>query len=292
LRLQAACGFRAFAERRLWSTEMRTIELGMDPSERGTIVHRTLEYFWKEEATSQAELKAMTPEERTAALDRAIEHGLRRAAANATGWDDAYVDVQRQRLSNLLGAWLALELKREPFSVKLSEKSFEDVRIGPLRLSVRVDRVDVDENGEVIIDYKTGQAKPSDWQGSRPDAPQLPLYAVLAANAQPEIQLADVAFAQIRPAKDMIFDGFANRVTVEGGRKSRKQTRSLPEQVDAWRDVLTDLAEAFHRGDVRVDPKEYPKTCSNCGQRILCRLNPAAFDEDLDDEEANDIGNG
>jgi probable DNA repair protein len=290
LRLQAACGFRAFAERRLWSTEMRTIELGMDPGERGTIVHRTLEYFWQEEATSQAELKAMTLDERTAALGRAIEHGLRRATATVAGWDEAYVDVQRKRLSNLLGAWLELELKRDPFSVKLSEKSFEDVRIGPLRLSVRVDRVDVDENGEIIIDYKTGYAKPSDWQGSRPDAPQLPLYAVLAAGTQQQMPLADVAFAHIRPAREMALDGFAGKVTAER-KKKRSQPRSLPEQVDAWREVLTNLAEAFHRGDVRVDPKEYPKTCSNCGQRILCRLNPEAFDEDLDDE-ANDIGNG
>jgi probable DNA repair protein len=293
LRLQAACGFRAFAERRLWSAGMRTLELGMDASERGSIVHRTLEYFWKEEATSQAALKAMTPEERSAALDRAIEYGLRRASANATGWDEAYLDVQRKRLSNLLGAWLDVELKRDPFSVKLSEETLEDARIGPLRLKLRFDRVDIAENGEVIIDYKTGLAKPAAWQGDRPDDPQLPLYAVLATDAQPEIQLADVAFAHIRPAKEMALDGFAEKVPAEGKKsRARARPRSLPEQVDAWREVLTNLAEAFHQGDVRVDPKEYPKTCSNCGQRTLCRLNPADFDEDLDDEEANDFGNG
>jgi ATP-dependent helicase/nuclease subunit B len=291
LRLQAACGFRAFAERRLWSTEMRTIELGMDAGERGNIVHRTLEYFWREEATSQAELKAMTAEERSAALDRAIEHGLRRAAVDPKGWDLAYVDVQRKRLSNLLGAWLELELKRDSFSVKLSEETIEDARIGPLRLKLRVDRVDVGENGGIIIDYKTGQAKPSDWQGDRPNEPQLPLYAVLAADAQSEIPLTDVAFAHIRPAREMSLEGFTDKVTAER-RRARQQPRPLADQIDSWREVLTTLAEAFHQGDVRVDPKEYPKTCSNCGQRTLCRLNPADFDEDLDDEEANDIGNG
>jgi len=291
LRLQAACGFRAFAERRLWSTEMRTLELGMDPRERGTLVHRTLEYFWKEETTSQAVLKAMTPEERTAALNRAIEHGLRRAATNAAGWDQAYLDVQRKRLSNLLEEWLKLELNREPFVVRLSEKSFEDVPIGPLRINVRVDRVDASESGEIIIDYKTGHATPSDWQGDRPNEPQLPLYAVLAADTQPEIPLGDVAFAHLRPAKEMALEGFAVKVNAEQ-KRVRRQPRSLPEQIDAWREVLTNLAQAFYQGDVRVDPKEYPKTCSNCGQRTLCRLNPAAFDEDLDEEEANDIGIG
>jgi hypothetical protein len=56
--------------------------------------------------------------------------------------------------------------------------------------------------------------------------------------------------------------------------------------------VLTNLAEAFYRGDARVDPKKYPSTCTYCAQRIFCRLDPAVFDEDLDEETSNDTGNG
>ena len=163
-------------------------------------------------------------------------------------------------------------------------------QLAPCELTL-YDRVDVGESGEIIIDYKTGQAKPSDWQGDRPNEPQLPLYAVLATDAKPETPLTDVAFAQMRPAKEMALEGFAAKVTAEQ-KRGRRQPLSLPEQIDAWRDVLNNLAESFHQGDVRVEPKEYPRTCSNCGQRTLCRLDPAAFDEDLDDEEANDIGNG
>ena len=43
LQLQAACGFRAFAERRLWATELESVELGMDARESGTVVHKVLE---------------------------------------------------------------------------------------------------------------------------------------------------------------------------------------------------------------------------------------------------------
>lgn len=286
LRLQAACGFRAFAERRLWSAEMRTIEMGMDAGERGTIVHQTLEHFWTE-VESQSRLKEMTTDQRAAALERAIEHGLRHATANAAGWDQAYVDMQRERLRNLLGPWLELELNRDAFSVKLSEKSFSDVQIGPLRLNIRVDRVDVGEDGEIIIDYKTGVAKPSDWQSDRPDAPQLPLYAVIATATQPEMKLADVAFAQIRAGKDLALEGFTSKVTT-GQRKISRRPQSLEEQLVAWRRVVTNLAEDFHRGDARVDPKQYPRTCANCAQRILCRLDPTAFDEEIDDEETVD----
>jgi probable DNA repair protein len=291
LKLQAACGFRAFAERRLWSTDLKNVELGMDAAERGTIVHRALEYLWNEVRT-QAALKQMSADERNAALDRAIEHSLRRAIeSSAANWDAAYVEVQRKRLLNLLTPWLEIELNREEFAVKLSEKDFDEVQIGPLRLSVRVDRVDTSDEGEIIIDYKTGSAKPSDWQSARPDEPQLPLYAVLSRAAQPEAQLADVAFARIRAGRDMALDGLMMKVTAEEKKPARRRS-PMEAQMEEWRDVLTGLAEAFDRGDAHVDPKKYPLTCAYCAQRILCRLDPASFDEDIDDEAAFDTGNG
>jgi probable DNA repair protein len=291
LKLQAACGFRAFAERRLGSAELREIELGMDAAERGSVVHRALEYFWKE-VRSQAALRSMSKEERAALLAQSIEHGLRRVTTTSTpGWEEAYVDLQRARLATLLGPWLDLELERDPFTVKFSEEESRDVHIGPLRLNLRVDRVDVTEDGEIILDYKTGGAKSSQWQSDRPDEPQLPLYAVLTTAAEPETPIADVAFAQIRPGKDMAFESFRRKITTEK-EIHRRRTLPMEEQLEQWRRVLEDLATAFHRGDARVDPKSYPTTCAHCAQRILCRLNPAAFDEDFDEEAALDFGNG
>ena len=62
---------------------------------------------------------------------------------------------------------------------------------------------------------------------------------------------------------------------------------SLDAQVEEWRRVLTNLAEDFYHGDVRVRPKRYPLTCEHCGQRMLCRLDGAALEED-DDESATE----
>lgn len=291
LRLQAACGFRAFAERRLWSTDLKNVELGLDAAERGNVVHKTLEYFWNEVQT-QTELKKMSSERCNGVLAKAIEHGLQRAAElSQDEWDTAYIEVQRRRLWALLLPWLELELKRPEFTIKLSEKNFDDVHIGPLRLGVRVDRVDRGEDGDIIIDYKTGAARTADWQGDRPDAPQLPLYAVLSNSLQPETPLAEVAFARLRPGRDMALDGYKEKITLEE-KKTNTRRAPLDVQLDEWRQVLTDLAEAFHRGDAHVDPKNYPMTCSYCAQRTLCRLDPAAFDEELDDEAAIDTGNG
>ncbi|MBS1822201.1 MAG: PD-(D/E)XK nuclease family protein, partial [Acidobacteria bacterium] len=291
LRLQAACAFRAFAERRLWSSDLKTLELGMDAAERGNIVHHALEYLWNEIET-QAALKQMSDPERRGVLHRSIEHGLQQAMNSARAvWDTAYIEIQRRRLWNLLTSWLDVELNRDPFSVKLSEKKFEDVAVGPLRLSVRVDRVDTTGAGDILIDYKTGRAKPADWQSERPDAPQLPLYAVLSDVFQPDSKLAEVAFAHIRAGNDMALDGYESKVTATENRPSRR-TATIAEQVVEWRAVLTGLAEAFVRGDANVDPKSYPQTCTYCGQRTLCRLNPASFEEDIDEETAFDAGNG
>ncbi|HTH52884.1 MAG TPA: PD-(D/E)XK nuclease family protein, partial [Edaphobacter sp.] len=281
LKLQAACGFRAFAERRLGSTELRRIELGMDPSERGNIVHRVLEHFWKTVRT-QSNLKAMTSEDRNASLAQSINHVLGRVICT-TPWEQAYVELQFARLKSLLAPWLELELQRSPFEVKFSEEETKDVHIGPLRLNLRVDRIDVTESGEVILDYKTGSAKSADWQGERPDEPQLPLYAVHANAGQSDARLTDIAFAHIRAGKDMSLEGYATKVTPEKQSLKRPST-PFEEQLIEWHRILEDLAIAFYRGEAYVDPKNYPTTCTHCAQRILCRLNTAAFDEDIDEE--------
>lgn len=280
LRLQAACGFRAFAERRLWSTELRSTEMGLNAAERGTVVHLVLEKFWNEVKTQSA-LKAMSPSERQTLLDSCISSALEKSEKlSTTSWDAAYLDMQRERLQNLLGPWLELELTRPPFTVKLSEKELQDVKIGPLRLSVRVDRVDIGEGGDIIIDYKTGVAKPSEWLSDRPEAPQLPLYAVLSQ----AVQFEAVAFGQVRAGKDMGLQGFATSEAA-GIRMPRQSPANLEEQVEEWRRVLTSLAEDFYNGDMRVRPKSFPTTCTYCAQRLLCRVDPASFEEETNDEE-------
>ena len=90
-------------------------------------------------------------------------------------------------------------------TVRLSEKEFKDVRVGPLRLSVRMDRVDEVEGGEVLIDYKTGDASPNDWLTERPDAPQLPLYAILSEADR----LQGVAFGLVRAGEGRGLKGYA-----------------------------------------------------------------------------------
>jgi probable DNA repair protein len=289
LQLQAACGFRAFAEKRLASAAPESHEPGMDARERGNIVHAALEYLWNDLGT-QANLRSLTPEQRTAALISAIDRSLSKfQAALASNWDTAYLDLQRERLQRLLFPWLEVELARPPFEVQLREQKYEDAAIGPLLLSLRVDRVDRvfnnegEELGEVVLDYKTGIAGPSDWQGERPDEPQLPLYAALREPGT----VAGIAFASLRPGKEMGLRGLAAGEGVLPS-PAKLAFASLEDQIADWRRILTSLAIDFAEGDARVRPKAYPGTCEFCQQRILCRLDPATL-EDLNEEaeEAN-----
>jgi probable DNA repair protein len=313
---QAACGFRAFAEKRLFASALEPASLGLDPRERGSLVHAVLERFWAE-VKSQSALQLLAPEEREGRLTHCIRVTLDRQYPNpASGWPRAYLRTERQRLLNLLLPWLDFEAnQRAPFTVKSREETLHDIQIGPLRLNIRVDRVDridltqlppesfEDESvedqpddsepkgekltGEIILDYKTGPASPADWLGDRPDAPQLPLYAVVsaAANKEDAPQLAAVAFASVRPGKDLGLHGYQSRNGVLP-KAAKLKAENLEAQVAEWREVLTALAEDFHSGEARVDPKQYPQTCAHCDQRLVCRLDPATLDANSLDEDS------
>ena len=157
--------------------------------------------------------------------------------------------------------------------------------VGPLRLNVRMDRVDEVDGGEVLIDYKTGGASPNDWLTERPDAPQLPLYAILSDADR----LQGVAFGLVRAGEGRALKGYATTEGILPGKPTKlKEASTLAAQVERWREVLVELAEEFAAGDARVRPKSYPKTCERCGQRLLCRLDVSLLEEDGDEDASAD----
>lgn len=281
LELQAACSFRAFAEIRLHSTEPDTKELGLDARDRGIHVHKIMQTFWEQLGT-QAALRDLPKPEREELLDHCVDSAISRAASAArTPWEDAYLDVQRRRLRALLHPWLEFELTRPDFSVRQQEEK-RIVEIGPLTLELRADRIDETQGGPLILDYKTGSATPSQWLSDRPDAPQLPLYAVLSP--EPE-KLGGVAFALLQAGDKMALKGIADSPAVLDSPTRRGFAATLADQIDDWSRILTALAEAFAHNDPIAAPKKYPQTCERCTQRMLCRLDPATLNATEEDEE-------
>ncbi len=287
LKLQAACGFLAFAEMRLHSATVDPCELGLDAIERGNLVHRALENFWSV-TQSQAELRSLTTDERHRRISSAIDAAFARIAAPSPGWGAGYIGLQRERLRRLLLRWLDMELERGPFTVRQREERTA-IPIGPLRLKVQPDRIDEVEGGVVLVDYKTGlRAHSSNWLGNRPDDPQLPLYALLTK--QDELQA--LLFGRVRPGSEMKWQGLAANQSVLPSQK-RQIIVDLELRKDDWKNVLTTLAEDFAAGRADVDPKSVAVNCNGCRQRLLCRIDPTTFAgsqaDDPEGEEEIDV---
>jgi ATP-dependent helicase/nuclease subunit B len=265
LELQAACPFHAFGELRL---NARRFELPLDgvaPVTRGKLVHAAMKRVW-DELRSYERLHALGSAEIHDLLDRSIDAALQEStdAFSSGEMQRALAEVERDRLHRLIAEWLDEERKRSAFEVLTTEEK-QEVEIGGLRMSIRRDRTDKLADGRtVIIDYKTSKLTGKSWEGDRPDAPQLPLYAVTNA----ESKLAAVAFAQLR-AGNLRFVG------LQEGRDVIPRAEfvsSMDIQIATWRIVLEDLAREFRAGYAAVDPKNNEKTCRNCGLHSLCRI--------------------
>jgi hypothetical protein len=197
---------------------------------------------------------------------------LRTRTDGQDAWTGAYLDVLERRFRRLLSLWLDAELQRSPFTVLAPEQK-QLLDIGPLQLSVRPDRLDRVDDGFVLIDYKSSATlSTKHWFGERPDAPQLPLYALLS---EPD-EIRGLAFARVRPGKSMGWLSLADTAGLFPKSKDN-DVRNLEDEIQLWRIELERLAEAFAHGEAQVAPKLYPDTCQYCGQRLLCRLNPAAL---------------
>ncbi len=296
LKSQSLCPFRAFAEYRLRSTAPASVGFGMDARDSGNIIHRVLDKFWRMCATQSA-LKSLTETDRRVKLHAIASEELVKAIRPDSVWARKATELEAESLVQLLMDWLTVEAERPPFEVLATEKLIEDARVGPLEFRLRCDRIDSVDGGEVLIDYKTGNNTSKDWDGNRPNEPQLPLYAISRSQIEAS-PLKAIAFARIRPGEcelDGVQDStgiLKNAVYNSDGSLALKnksnKTVDLNQQVATWDVVLTNLANQFHNGVPSVDPKDGSETCKYCAQATLCRiseLNPYSADNS-DEEES------
>ncbi len=255
----AACPFRAFARHRLSARPMEDPDLGLSYRDRGTTVHKALEFIWRE-LGSQARLIDLPAE----TLEALIAQGADAAVAKLGPGIGR--DLEKRRLQKLLRDWLAIEKSRPAFTVAGIEAD-RVATVSGVQVKMRADRVDELSDGrQIILDYKTGQLKADGWDGERPDEPQLPLYCV--TNDQP---VAGAAFAMIRIG-ELRFRGLTAAGVDLPEMKKMRVNSALPfeAQLEEWREALEQLAANYRNGLAEVDPK--PGACDNCGLRALCRI--------------------
>ena len=249
---QAACPFRAFAVHRLKIREFDETSLGLSPLEKGSLVHKVMEHLW-EKLQSQDGLRATSPHERQELIRESVSLAMSRIGPRASESfrSPSFQQIELQRLARLIPQWLDQELERPKFEV-LQMEAAATVEVGPLQLTVRADRIDVGPDGRrIIIDYKTAkEISKGDWEGERPDQPQLPLYAVTSSPPPAEVAFAKFVSGDMR--------------LIESG--------DIDHLLPKWKRVLENLAASFQQGHAEIDPKTPKQTCQYCHAGPLCRI--------------------
>ena len=250
---QAACPFRAFARWRLSAEALEEPSPGLDNRDRGLLMHALMREIWSRLKNSFSLEQDLAP----------VIAGAAAAAVKELGLEGRFAELERARLARVGADWLELEKKRADFEIAFLEHP-RTLSVAGLEFSSRIDRMDrLRDGGHVLIDYKTGRATPKQWEGPRPDDPQLPLYAAAA-----EEDLAAVAFAKLKPG-DMKFMGFARAERLLPG---VKLYRDWPGLLAEWRKEAEALGASFAAGEASVDPKNDLKTCRLCDLQTLCRV--------------------
>ena len=245
LKAQAICPAWAYYRYRLGAKALMEPVDGLSAAERGTLLHKTMERFWR--GRDSVGLSAMTTSKRQLAVAEAVVGAI--SAFNdgrELPLSPRFAALERERLARLLLNWLDLELDRPvSFSVLACEQSVEADFDG-LKIDLRVDRVDALADGrQVILDYKTGRnLKLSDWQGERIVEPQLPAYAACAAVEAP----VGIAFAKVRE-DGCTYVGLGAEAGLLPGMKAAED---WPAMLAAWRAAIGAIAREVRQGDAAV----------------------------------------
>jgi len=260
LRAQAICPAWAFYRYRLGAAALERTRTGPGAQERGMLVHDALEWFWKQVGSRQA-LAAL------AAVPDALDARIRAAAGASL---EAYEtrmgamapgarELEVLRLVRLLREWLQAEMRRTDFVVLGCERELRH-RIGPVDLTLRIDRIDGQDGRLVVIDYKTGiPGSIGNWAAARITEPQLPLYALALSGVEPTPQIGALVFGRVRLGDSRFVglsatDGFVDRV--RGMHQVSGATFAAFPDWDAlqahWHERITAVADEFARGVASV----------------------------------------
>jgi RecB family exonuclease len=237
-----------------------------------------MQEVWKALGQDQAQLLALSESALETRVQDAVARVLDRFAdAGKIELGPGFrANEQVAIVGRVLGAMTLDRLRTTPFVVEEMERK-RTGRIGPLTVKLQMDRVDRLADGRrVLVDYKTGKASPSTWEGERPKDLQLPIYAGLLEN------VGGLFFVQVREEEQAYLGSQADASVTNGlpAKKGRTLRIETPEdwsgQLARWGEVARKLAQDFVDGEAAVDPLESRsgETCQYCGLQSFCRVVP------------------
>lgn len=275
LKQQSACPFSAFAFYRLNIRPLEEPEVGLDPRQRGSLMHDVMQAIWQQ-LQSHKQLCALDDVTGTIKpiIDACVDSFMQQQAQKPPM---RFIELEKQRLLQRLTQWLDQEKQRTPFTVVALEQGSK-AYIGDLQVNTRLDRLDETEQGLIAIDYKTGEPRPAAWLGERPEEPQLPMYVEYDELMQGK-PLAGVLFGCLKKGSKNAFAGIVtDEVTAPGAKTADKQKAFRDAELfelDAvsqyWKKTLLQLARQYMQGEAAVDPRD-GNACLYCGLESLCRV--------------------
>lgn len=262
---QAKCPFRAFAQHRLNAKAEPDLQEGIDPRDRGNLIHQILEQFWRK-LGSQAQLMALSPEDCQQLMDELIQNCLQKATATLPFLADPLLQsIEAERMRRLLNSYLEWERQRAPFVIAELEQAHE-LRLGRLELQLRLDRLDQLPDGRKwIIDYKSNLPVTKPWLEERPQEPQLLLYALL------DEAIRALHYIQLKSGQPG-YASFSEEKLPFSGNQSLKAGEDWDSYREKWQLQLQQLADEYLAGHCPPQPNK-PAVCGQCDFGSLCRFN-------------------
>jgi RecB family exonuclease len=259
----ATCPFKYFAESVLGLPEEREESEGLTPLERGTLLHRLLEQFYRDwQASGGRSITRANLRDAVALFERLTRAALTRLPAGDRALEEA----------RLLGSLVTPGLARRVFDLELSgtepvlERFIEAVLDGTyvfpqmygfksrtIAIRAKADRIDVFEDGSLrVIDYKLGRA---------PDRDSTLQVSVYAHAAQAMLQARD---RQAHPIRDARYLAFGER------ERTAREDASAADIVAGRVSAFADAVEHIEGGRFPAKPVDVNK-CGFCGFAGVCR---------------------
>jgi putative RecB family exonuclease len=213
------------------------------PAVKGTVVHRALQLLFAE-----SEPEGRTIDAALAALQRAVPEVLSDAEYADLDLDDETLAAFVADAETLLRHELELE---DPRQVRVIGTELRlSVRIGDLRLTGIIDRLDLDDDGRLVVtDYKTGRAPSEGYEQTRLTG--VHFYALLCEE-----------LFGVRPARIQLLH-LREPVVIS--------TVPTDQSLEAWRRQTAAVWSAVERACDEEDFRPRPgPMCNYCSYRTYC----------------------
>ena len=280
-----ACPCRFLLENLLKIRELPEIEAGLDPRERGQLLHEVLARF----TTAFKEILEADQAWDQGRARELLQEAVRQALAPLS------LDLHWQAEANrwiedpgLLWEWLKLERARYEAGWRWQEAevTFNDLRVQdwPFSLRGRIDRLDYHpEDADLVVwDYKSGEIPKKGKVLDDLEEAQLPCYLLAVQLGRVTI---DQPAAQVRA-------GFIGLKSPRSHHLKHEDFGVPPEKWQAAALAFAAKVAALGRrlagGDFRPDPNPVPEkphtgACHYCPYELVCGFAP---EPDLEEEEA------